>query len=445
MFPSLAFVFAALSLARCNPVPQASSRDKVLLVSFDGFRWDYDQDVDTPNLDAMATEGVKARYMTPAFITLTSPCHFTLLTGRYLENHGVIHNMWFNTSTGVKLPYYSTQGVDSWWDNGSLPIWITAQRQANEFTQCLHQQGLKTGSIHFPGTKAKYQGEEVNMKLVEPPLFNYSNETAWRENIDTAMEWFTVNNLDLITLYFGEPDSAGHKYGPESTERKNMVSQVDRTIGYLRQRIRESGLESSLNLIITSDHGMETVIKTNEIHIQKVENFTFKDIQFELLDYGPNGLLVPKEGKLEHVYSVLKNAHPKLHVYKKEEFPKRFHYANHPRITPLLMYGDPGYVIHGRYKVQFNKGEHGFDNEAMNMKTIFRAVGPAFKQGLLAEPFESVNVYALLCELLGIAPEPHDGSLEATRPMLRSGAPLLAAMKLPVVLGIALILQCWGG
>lgn len=221
------------------------------------------------------------------------------------------------------------------------------QESSGEFMECLHSQGLKTGSIHFPGTKAKYQGEEVYKKLVEPAVFNYSNEVNWRQSIDTVMEWFTVENLDFITLYFGEPDSSGHKFGPESTQRKNMIKQVDRTVGYLRQRIRESGLESNLNLIITSDHGMETVIKTNEIHIQTVNNFTFKDLDFDLLDYGPNGLLVPKEGKLEHVYSVLKNAHPKLHVYKKEEFPKRFHYANHSRITPLLLYSDPGYVIHG--------------------------------------------------------------------------------------------------
>ncbi|NWX91086.1 ENPP7 phosphodiesterase, partial [Nothoprocta pentlandii] len=434
MFPSLALALAALGAARCAPVPQAAGRSKLLLVSFDGFRWNYDQDVATPNLDALAAAGVKARYMTPAFVTMTSPCHFTLLTGEYIENHGVIHNMWFNSSTGQKLPYYHTQGVASWWDNGSLPLWITAQRQ-----------GLKTGSIYFPGGKATYQGEEVNMKMVEPLLFNYSNENNWRQNIDTVMEWFTVHDLDFIALYFGEPDSTGHKYGPESTERKNMVSQVDRTVGYLRQRIAESGLESNLNLIITSDHGMDTVIKTNEIHLRTVENFTFSDIQFELLDYGPNGLLVPKEGKLEHVYTVLKNAHPKLHVYKKEEFPKRLHYANNSRITPLLMYSDPGYVIHGRFKVQFNKGEHGFDNEDMNMKTIFRAVGPAFKRGLLVEPFESVHVYALLCELLGIVPEPHDGSLHVTQPMLDSSAPLLAAKRLPLLLGIAAMLGCWGG
>lgn len=58
-----------------------STRDKLLLISFDGFRWDYDQDVDTPNLDKMAQDGVKAQYVTPAFLTITSPAHFTLLTG----------------------------------------------------------------------------------------------------------------------------------------------------------------------------------------------------------------------------------------------------------------------------------------------------------------------------------------------------------------------------
>lgn len=63
-----------------------------------------------------------------------------------MENHGVIHNMWFNTSTGLKLPYYSTQGVDSWWDNGSLPIWITAQRQAS----------AAAASRHSPGTDGSH-------------------------------------------------------------------------------------------------------------------------------------------------------------------------------------------------------------------------------------------------------------------------------------------------
>ncbi|EPY80904.1 hypothetical protein CB1_000780005 [Camelus ferus] len=455
---------ALLAPAVAAPVHQLSSRNKLLLVSFDGFRWNYDQDVDTPNLDAMALEGVKARYMTPAFITLTSPCHFTLVTGKYIENHGVVHNMFYNTSSKLKLPYHTTLGVQGWWDNGSVPIWVTAQRQ-----------GLKTGSFFYPGGNVTYQGEAVTLSRKEGFLHNYKDEAEWRANIDTVMEWFTQEGLeewranidtvmewftqeglDLVTLYFGEPDSTGHRYGPESQERKEMVMQVDRTVGYLRDRIRLSGLESSLNLIITSDHGMSTVNKnaSDLVELHKVSNFSFKDIEFELLDYGPNGMLLPKEGMLEKVYEVLKDAHPRLHVYKKENFPKSFHYANHSRVTPLLMYSDLGYVIHGgssaeaalqgvlservgwagrdsqdlgppcpqRVNVQFNNGEHGFDNKLMDMKTIFRATGPSFKRGLEVEPFESVHVYELMCRLLGIVPEANDGLLSTLLPTLREEA-----------------------
>ncbi|XP_070339858.1 ectonucleotide pyrophosphatase/phosphodiesterase family member 7 isoform X2 [Equus asinus] len=405
------------------PVRGQGPRNRLLLVSFDGFRWDYDQDVHTPNLDAMARQGVKARYMTPAFITLTSPCHFTLVTGKYIENHGVVHNMYYNTSSKVKLPYHTTLGIQRWWDNGSVPIWITAQRQ-----------GLKTGSFFYPGGNVTYQGMAVTLSRKEGVLHNYKDEEEWRANIDTVMTWFTEEGLHLVTLYFGEPDSTGHKYGPESQERKEMVMQVDRTVGYLRDSIRDSGLEHSLNLIVTSDHGMTAVRRAADdlVELHKFPNFTFKDVEFELLDYGPNGMLLPKEGVLEKVYEALKDAHPRLHVYKKESFPKSLRYANNRRVTPLLMYSDPGYVIHGRVNVQFNNGEHGFDNEVMDMKTIFRAVGPDFKSGLEVEPFESVHVYELMCQLLGIVPEANDGLLSTLLPTLRSGPPLPGSLqKLP--------------
>lgn len=74
-----------------------------------------------------------------------------------------------------------------------------------------------------------------------------------------------------------------------------------------------------------------------------------------------------------------------------------------------------------RVNVQFNNGEHGFDNEYMDMKTIFRAVGPSFKKGLEVEPFESVHVYELMCKLLGIVPEANDGHLSTLLPTLTSG------------------------
>lgn len=68
--------------------------------------------------------------------------------------------------------------------------------------------------------------------------------------------------------------------------------------------------------------------------------------------------------------------------------------------------------------MQFNKGEHGFDNQVMDMKPFFRAVGPDFQKNLLVGPFETVNVYPLMCHLLGINPEVNDGHLDNTKHML---------------------------
>lgn len=186
---------------------------------------------------------------------------------------------------------------------------------------------------------------------MEPALYNYSNEMAWRENVDTVMgSWFGEFDLDFVSLYFGEPDGTGHKYGPYSPERRAMVGQVDRTVGYLRSSAQSHGLAGRLNIIITADHGMSTVLRgsqVNEILLSKVPGFSFRDLDFQLLDYGPVGMLLPKEGLLDKVYAALKGAHPHLHVYRKEELPGHMHYSRHPRILPLVLFADPGYVING--------------------------------------------------------------------------------------------------
>ncbi|XP_077590847.1 ectonucleotide pyrophosphatase/phosphodiesterase family member 7-like [Stigmatopora nigra] len=407
---------AALCLLLCGAswtlgAPSKQPKQKVLLVSFDGFRWDYDRDVDTPHLDRMALDGVKAEYATPPYLTITTPTHFTLLTGRYVENHGVIHNMWFNTSSTEKKPYYQTQFVNEWWDNGTLPIWITAQNQ-----------GLKSGSLHFPGTASSYRGQTAMVREVEPLMYNYKNETAWRENVDKVMGWFRHQDLDFVSLYFGEPDGTGHRYGPESPQRRAMVRQVDRTVGHIRQSAERHGLSDNLNIIITSDHGMTTVYRNGlvkEITLSRIPGFSFQDVSFHLVDFGPSGMLLPKPGKIEKVYQALKGAHPHLHVYKKEEMPERFHFSKNNRILPIILWADTGYVINGYFPVQFNKGEHGFDNHDMDMKVFFRAAGPAFRKGLKVAPFDTIHIYSLMCRLLGIQPEVNDGHLEATANMLR--------------------------
>ena len=55
---------------------------RVLLVSMDGFRWDY---LDTigplPNFERMARAGSRAPYVNNTFVTQTFPTHYTIATG----------------------------------------------------------------------------------------------------------------------------------------------------------------------------------------------------------------------------------------------------------------------------------------------------------------------------------------------------------------------------
>lgn len=211
-------------------------------------------------------------------------------------------------------------------------------------------QGRKAGSLHFPGTASTYQGQAASMREVEPLLYNYKNETAWRENADKVMGWFRDLDLDFVSLYFGEPDGTGHRYGPDSPEIREMVKQVDRTVGYIRHSAEQHGLSDRLNILITADHGMTSVYRNGlveEITLSKIPGFSFRDLSFHLVDFGPSGMLLPKPGMLDKVYSALKGAHPHLHVFKKEEMPERLHFAKNDRILPIILWADPGYVING--------------------------------------------------------------------------------------------------
>ncbi|TNM97117.1 hypothetical protein fugu_015273 [Takifugu bimaculatus] len=176
-----------------------------------------------------------------------------------------------------------------------------------------------------------------------------------------------------------------------------------------------------------------------EITLSKIPGFSFKDVSFHLVDYGPSGMLLPKPGKLETVYNALKGAHPHLHVYKKEEMPERLRFSKNPRILPIVLYADPGYLINGYFPVQINKGEHGFDNQEMDMKPFFRAVGPVFHKNLEVGPFETVNIYPLMCHILGIRPEVNDGHLNATKHMLVSSTGKTTNYQHNAVVGLSAV------
>jgi predicted AlkP superfamily pyrophosphatase or phosphodiesterase len=84
--------FLLLALAGCAHAPEARNPPLVILVSIDGCRADYFDRGLTPNIAALATNGVRAQSMRPAFPSVTFPNHYTLVTGLYPDHHGIVNN-----------------------------------------------------------------------------------------------------------------------------------------------------------------------------------------------------------------------------------------------------------------------------------------------------------------------------------------------------------------
>ncbi len=78
-----------------NGAPEAP-KNKVLLISLDGFRASYLDDPAnqycTGNIQRIFKDGVRAEYMQGSFATKTFPSHFTMATGLWEEVHGIVGN-----------------------------------------------------------------------------------------------------------------------------------------------------------------------------------------------------------------------------------------------------------------------------------------------------------------------------------------------------------------
>lgn len=182
--------------------------------------------------------------------------------------------------------------------------------------------------------------------MVPPNEHPDDDENEWHQNIDKVMNWFSEEDFNFVTLYYGEPDNVGHNKGPDHPDRKEIIKQIDRTIGYLREAIRRHSLTDKLNVIITSDHGMTTVKKrpyVDEIILNKYINL-LKLTSFEILDYGGFGILTPRPGKEQEVFDALSKA-PNVTVYKKNEIPENFHLAKSKRLPPIIIVADLGFNL----------------------------------------------------------------------------------------------------
>jgi predicted AlkP superfamily pyrophosphatase or phosphodiesterase len=383
-----------LILAACKRKEAETPDTYVVLVSFDGFRWDYTELYDTPNFDVLAAEGVRAQSLIPSFPTKTFPNHYTLATGLYPDHHGIINNSFYAGDLNGIYRIGDRDMVKNPDAYFGEPIWVTAE-----------QQGIRSACYYWVGSEGPIKG-------VYPTYWKeYDGSVPYRDRVDEVIGWLekpVKQRPGLITLYFDEPDATGHDFGPEHDSTGAMVASLDALLGYLRDGIAGLDYGERVNLIVVSDHGMGPISPEKYINL-------YAHIPGEwtvsVIGGNPVYLIQPREGYADSITGRLDPLEG-VSAWQKEDIPERLHYGSSPRFPGIVVVADSLWSIGTRPdSSRFTGGTHGYDNAYTAMHTIFMAEGPAFKSAYTRPAFENVEVYGIIAHILGLDPAVNDGDL----------------------------------
>jgi predicted AlkP superfamily pyrophosphatase or phosphodiesterase len=339
-----------------------------ILISLDGFRADFLQRGLTPTLNSFIKEGVSPLYMTPPFPSVTFVSHYTMSTGLYAEQHGIVGNTFWDPD--MKEEFYYTQTEVSmqpkWW--GGEPFWVTAE-----------QQGVKTAIHMWPGSEAGIGG--VKLTHVD----TYKASELLPNKVNRILEWIDLpgpkspetiadsQRPQLIAAYVPNVDTDGHEYGPNSTEIRSTIKSADDMLEGIFAGIRERNLTHIVNIIVVSDHGMATTSTDRLIQLDDLIDVS----KIEHIDGWPLWGLRPKRDEdIEPLYQQLKShadKSPNFDVYLRDKnMPEEYHFSQNKRIAPLWIVPKTGWAVVKKQdfdvalakqegKVYSPRGLHGYD------------------------------------------------------------------------------------
>ena len=372
-----------------------------LLISIDGFRSDYLQRGVTPNISALAADGVRAVAMHPSFPSLTFPNHYTLVTGLRPDRSGIVDNtMEDPRKPGVS---FSMSKVDVshdpfWWDEAE-PLWVSAERA-----------GVRTATLFWPGSDLPIRG-------IQPRDWKmYDKKFPADQRVDQVLAWLdrpAAERPRFVTLYFDEVDTWGHSHGPDSDEVNAALTRTDSSVGRLLAGLKAKGLFATTNVVIVADHGMAPTSGDRVTFLEDL--LPVADVH--AVSLGPVAGFSATPGHEDAVANALLAPHPHMTCWRKADVPARFHYGHNPRVPPFVCLAETGWVI-GTKGRAVNKGSHGFDPDDPLMNALFVAHGPAFRKAVVLQAFDNVDVYPLLARLVGVKARPNDGALADLAPAL---------------------------
>lgn len=366
---------------------QQQEKPYVILISADGFRYDYAEKYRARHLLALANEGVKAESMIPCFPSVTFPNHYSIVTGLYPSHAGPVDNSFYDRNLKKFYSYKGKTATDSSFYGGT-PLWVLAE-----------QQQMISASFYWVGSEAQIKG------LYPSYYYKFGSNIAIGQRIQTVVNWLKLPpemRPHLITFYFPQVDHQGHLHGPDSREVADAVRFVDSAVYEMTRAVAATGLK--VNYVFVSDHGMTRPDIVNTIKTPAAIDTS----KFIVMDHGLMVDLYAKNPKdIQKTYEALKKEAKDYEVYLRVNIPSHYHYSKsddrYNRIGDIILISNWPKVFNIRHS-KLDPGWHGFEPDVVkDMHATFYAWGPAFKPHVQISSFRNVNIFPMITDILGLS------------------------------------------
>ena len=385
---------------------EQQAKPYLVLISIDGFRWDYMDRYPTPNIDRIVATGSKVERLLPVFPTLTFPNHYSIATGLYPTHHGLVANRFPDPARDTWYSMSKRETVEDPLFYTGEPIWVTAENQ-----------GMVTASFFWVGTEAAVMG-------VAPSHWrSYDKGITGETRVDQVLSWLAEPESvrpHLITLYFEDVDDNSHWYGPDSEENAEAIKRVDAYIGRLLNGLQTLPHAQQVNIILVSDHGQasyndnpQPFILNEHVNLEDsmvVEGGSYLFLHFDRENPERNPELNPERAR--HIVEIVNQNWQHGRAYLPGDAPEQWQVGDNPRFPDVILMPEAGYAVFSTTEKSshMTKGDHGWAPENQDMHGFLVASGPNINPGISLGPVKSVDVHPLMLAILGLdAPQNTDG------------------------------------
>ncbi|PIC16402.1 hypothetical protein B9Z55_023018 [Caenorhabditis nigoni] len=385
----------------------------------------------------LAANGVQVDYVTPSFPTHTWPQWMSLSTGLYTENHGFTADYMWDRKTNFTFERGTgpNDTEDVWWDDAKAPLWYTAGKAGVDvhcywFAHChrvFYDMVVQVPEKRWANLDDPHQTD--NLRDVFPEIVNRISK-------------YQVYKQQMFLIRYANIGNAQKEHGPESDEVEQEVARFDLYINELQQKLEEANLFSSTNLVVMSDHGYTPLQKEEQFFMEQC----LPDYSLVKKIVNSHSMIMvftnpEDEGTVHYEFSVCEvwspmgdydeNDTPFVKTYRMSELPEELHWKGSRFMSGVVLITKPGTSVvtkelptvpHSGDPTIDAKQASGWEPTHDDMKGIFVARGPAFRENERFGPIEIVDVYQMLLNILSIEPaHPHNGTWGNVEHMLSEG------------------------